>query len=246
MSDYGDRYYTPPPLTRLLLERGQWSLRWSRLHGAPLTIAEPFAGDGWITRVLEEAGHTVIAGDVNPRALCEHAGLDFFSKRADRVYAGVDVVISNPPFSAAPACVRRAREFADLVVMLLPLGFFEPCASKESSRRADLVQDACHAIIMPRVSFIQGGEGTDRAPCAWYFWHRGAHAHADENGEARRRTWDVITESEYLEAAGQGDLVRLTEELERAVAAKPPAPTLGPLAEQADMFTTTDTTGAAS
>jgi len=237
VTDYGERYYTPPPLTRLLLERGRWDLMWARRDDRSLTIAEPFAGDGWISRVLEEAGHDVISGDVNPNALCEHAGVDFFSKRAEELYAPADIIITNPPFLAAPACVRRAREFAELVVMLLPLTFLEPCTKKDSSRRADLVKDACHAIITPRVSFIRGQDGTDRVPCAWYFWHDLAHTSTEDS--ERLRTWDVVTEGEYAAAAGQGYLVALTEQLEQAVEAKPVLEEPDPEQHQSDLFTAT-------
>lgn len=188
MTDYGDQYFTPPRLTQALL---------ARIGARPMRVVEPCAGDGWISRELARAGHTVVAGDVDKTADVEHAGVDFFSKRASRLYAGADAIITNPPYSAAPRCVRRARELAPLVIMLLRISFLEPCDQQESSRRVDLVQDISRFIVLPRVSFYQGKRGTDSVTCAWFIW---------DQRHAGPRTFEIVTDAELAQYAGQGDL----------------------------------------
>lgn len=188
MTDYGDQYFTPRCLTRALL---------TDIDARPMRVVEPCAGDGWISSELERAGHTVVAGDVDKHARVEHAGVDFFSQRATRLYEGCDAIITNPPFSAAPRCVRRARELAPLVIMLLRISFLEPCEKRESSRRDGLVQDLSRFIVLPRVSFYRGKRGSDSVTCAWFIW--------DQN-HTGPRTFEIVTESELARYAGQGDL----------------------------------------
>lgn len=188
MTDYGDQYFTPPQLTQALL---------AHIDARPMRVGEPCAGDGWISRELERAGHTVVAGDVDKRALVDHSGVDFFSKRATGLYEGCDAIITNPPFSGAPRFVRRARELAPLVIMLLRISFLEPCQQQESSRRKELVQDLARFIVLPRVSFYRGKPGSDSVTCGWFVW---------DQRHTGPRTFDIVTESELALFAGQGDL----------------------------------------
>ncbi|MDZ7703329.1 MAG: hypothetical protein U5L04_02450 [Trueperaceae bacterium] len=169
MTDYGDRYYTPPAVTRAMIQR------------VPITLGsqvlEPCAGDGWIARVLEEYGSTVTTADVNPRADVDYPGVDFMGKRAQELFEGEGYrcIITNPPWSAAALFVRRALELAPTVIMLLRLTFEEPCSDRDrkESYREDLVQDIAGKLTLPRVSFVLGGSGTDSASPAWFMWKRG-------------------------------------------------------------------------
>ena len=160
MSNYLEQYYTPPPLTRALLER---------LNLEPMTIAEPCAGEGWIARELIRDGHTIIAGDVDPE-LDLRSGLDFFSKRATGVYGRTDAIITNPPWSDSARFVRRALEITPNVAMLLRLTFLEPCDSEPASRRVDLLRIMRSHIVMPRTRFYKGGKKTDSVPPMWFVW----------------------------------------------------------------------------
>jgi hypothetical protein len=190
-----DAYYTPPELTRALL--ALWMLP------AGCQIGEPCAGDGWISRELEQTGHYVRSGDLNPDSEIgrEHTPLDFFSRTAGQYYDDVDAIITNPPYAGAPRFVRRALEFTDRVAMLLRLSFLEPCEGNPDSARTDLLDKLSRVIVLPRVSFIQGKSGTDSATCAWFIWEPGH----------RGRGWDMtfVSKRELAEFGGQqtlGDL----------------------------------------
>lgn len=199
-----DAYYTPPALTRVLLKRlhaDYWrntvvddeeeGTRRKRL------IAEPCAGDNWIDRELRAKGYQTVTGDIDPSKPVHYAGIDFFSKKAGRIYKGVDGIITNPPFSAAPRFVRRALEITPNVAVLLRLTFLEPCESRPESARADLLRKLARVIVLPRVSFYQGKSGTDSATCAWFIWRE--HRYGSTNLE-------IVTEAELAEAAGQQKL----------------------------------------
>jgi len=137
----------------------------------------------------------VITGDIDPDRPVHYPGVDIFNKRANKVYAGADAIITNPPFSGAPLYVRRSLELAGRVAMLLRVTFLEPCESQLKSARADLLKSLDRVIVLPRVSFYQGKRGTDSATCAWFIW------------ESRRvnptTILEVVSEAELAEAAGQ-------------------------------------------
>lgn len=192
-----DRYYTPPELTRALLERVEW--------GA-LVVGEPCCGEGWIVRELVRYGHQVVAADVDHHAIGVARNefgdvpiylADIFSDQAHGVFAGVDAIVSNPPYLRGPAYVRRMLEFTPRVAVLMRSTFLEPCEGRPDSARTDLLATMSRAIIMPRRSFYLGGSGTDSVPPAWCIW--------GENWPHRRL--DILTESDLAEAAGQQSLL---------------------------------------
>lgn len=164
MRNERDAYYTPKELTLALLERIDW-----REHQA----LEPFAGENHIADVLREKGYSITTGDIFKEAPVDHPGTDFFSRKADRAYQNHSAIITNPPYSIAPQCARRALMFSPRVAMLLRLSFLEPCQGTDSSYRIDLLEKLSRVIVLPRVSFIRGGKGTDSTTCAWFVWEPG-------------------------------------------------------------------------
>jgi hypothetical protein len=78
-----DFYRTPAEAVRALLAVEQF----------PTTIWEPACGDGAISRVLAEAGHTVISADLIDRGF-GNGGIDFLAETERRA----DCIITNPPF----------------------------------------------------------------------------------------------------------------------------------------------------
>lgn len=162
MTNYLEQYFTPPELTRALLER---------LKLKPMRIAEPCIGDGWISRELTRDGHQVRGGDLDPQYSPAHGGaVDFFSKRASDRYRECGGIITNPPWSCAARFARRALEFTPNVAMLLRLTFLEPCESTSDAARVDLLHKLTACIVLPRVSFIRGKAGTDSVCPAWFIW----------------------------------------------------------------------------
>ena len=81
-----DYYRTPPECTRALLQ----------VESFPSPISEPACGDGAISRVLIDAGHTVISTDLVDRGYGE-GGVDFLAEQTLR--AGD--LVTNPPYELA-------------------------------------------------------------------------------------------------------------------------------------------------
>jgi hypothetical protein len=85
-----DFYRTPPECTRALLRKEKFRR----------SMWEPACGDGAISRVLVEAGHTVVSTDLIDRGYGE-GGLDFLTEQKLRA----SDLATNPPY-------ERADEFA--------------------------------------------------------------------------------------------------------------------------------------
>lgn len=166
-----DRYETEP-----------WAV-FALLHvwRPPRIVSEPACGSGKMVRALEQAGHTVIASDIEP-AFEGAAKLDFLSLEA----APADTIITNPPFGtqgklaekfiAQALAVTKAER--GRVAMLLPSQF------DHASGRVDLFRD--HPAFERRVMltsrivwFVEPGKKKP-APSenhAWFVWdwfHKGA------------------------------------------------------------------------
>jgi len=164
----GDLYDTPPEAVHALL----------KVEKLPHVIWEPACGTGNIVRVLRNAGHVVIASDLNQRGCYESfSGVDFLMPLViPRIEAGA--IITNPPFSLAEEFVAEARSRVPLVVMLMRLAFYE------SEKRTNILEDAGLARIhvfanrlpmMHRAGW-KGRKASSSIPFAWYVWsadHRG-------------------------------------------------------------------------
>lgn len=75
------------------------------------TILEPSAGNGAMTKVLENNGFNVVSKDIS-------IGEDFL-KETERY----DGIITNPPFSLAFEFIQKAKTLTDYFAFLLPLSY---------------------------------------------------------------------------------------------------------------------------
>jgi hypothetical protein len=119
-----DLYETPNVAVEALL----------RVEQIPQRIWEPAAGKGAIVRVLRDHGHAVMASDIY-----DYGGLDFVGDflGQERMPAGCEAIVTNPPYKIAESFVAYALDRAPLVIMLLRLAFLE------SERR-------CHILGLQR------------------------------------------------------------------------------------------------
>lgn len=165
-----DQYFTPQWATKILL------YYLPELH-TPVTVGEPFAGEGHIARVLAAEGHDVIASEYDKSLQGERydgisQGVDFFSAEAKEMYNDVPWIVTNPPYAAATGTAansfKRAQTLAgEGVAMLMRLGWLEACAD-----RYDILPGLSEVIIIPRVQFI-GARGTSNSgPSAWCIWRK--------------------------------------------------------------------------
>lgn len=173
-----DLYETPDVAVEALL----------RVEKLPKRIWEPACGPGRIVRVLRDAGHEVIAGDlVDYGCPLSTARVDFLMERKAPI--NLDTIVTNPPFKNAQAFVAKAKELCPRVVMLLRLAFLE------SERRRSILDDGTLArvhIFRKRLPMMHragwdGRKSNSGMAFAWFVWDR------DHRGptELHRLSWDT-------------------------------------------------------
>lgn len=89
-------------------------------------------------------------------------GIDYLKTQ----YNHVDAIVTNPPYSLAKEFVEKALQDADVVVMLLRIGFLE------SMRRKDFLTEnppTSLITLSKRPSFTDDGK-TDGAAYGWIVW----------------------------------------------------------------------------
>jgi hypothetical protein len=158
----GDFYDTPHVAVHALL----------RVEKLPHRIWEPAAGVGNIVTVLRQAGHEVVATDLNDRGCPDCIDRIDFLLPTD---CHCDAIVTNPPYALAEQFVARALERAPMVVMLLRLAFME------SERRSHILERRGLARIhvfrkrlpmMHRAGW-EGRKANSGMAFAWFCWIRG-------------------------------------------------------------------------
>jgi hypothetical protein len=156
-----DCYETPTCAVEALL----------RVEQLPHAIWEPACGSGNIARVLEAAGHEVIATDLYDYGYGK-PGIDFLNGRFVKISTAI---VTNPPYQHAQKFVEKALTLSPLVVMLLRLAFLE------SERRRDILENAGLArihVFRNRLPMLHrrgwtGPKASSAIPFCWMVWQRG-------------------------------------------------------------------------
>jgi len=152
-----DYYPTPPNVTHALMRF---------LTLTPCQIWEPACGDGSMSKVLEQCGHTVYSSDIRETGYGS-GGIDFLNcRRAD-----FDAIITNPPFVLSENFIRHALIQVPVVAMLLKSQYWH------AAKRVTLFTDHPPAFVLPltwRPDFM-GGErgGAPTMEVHWTVWIRG-------------------------------------------------------------------------
>ena len=118
-----DLYETPPGAVRALLH----------VERLPHAVWEPACGPGAIVQVLRDAGHRVVATDLLDHGCPDSAASRDFLAELEAP-AGVEAIMTNPPFKLADEFVRHALALTSRVIMLLRLAFLE------SERRTPILE----------------------------------------------------------------------------------------------------------
>ena len=175
-----DLYETPPQAVDAL----------RRVEPLPACVWEPAAGPGSIVRSLRTAGHKVIATDLYdwgcPDSL---AGADFLKQ--DRLPAGVEAIVTNPPYKLAAPFVRHALRLCPKVIMLMRLAFLESVGRSDILDGGRLARVHLFANRLPMMhrDGWQGNKASSAMPFAWFCWDR------DHDGPIilRRIKWEAET-----------------------------------------------------
>jgi hypothetical protein len=164
LADRGpDLYETPPQAVWALLS----------VEKLPRVLWEPACGPGSIVGVLREAGHEVIASDLNdwdcPQS---ETGVDFLMER--RAPQGCQCIVTNPPFKLAGQFAAHALELVPTVVLLLRLAFLESVARSDvldSGRLARIHVFANRLPMMHRNDWT-GKRASSAIAFAWFCFER--------------------------------------------------------------------------
>jgi hypothetical protein len=157
-----DLYETPAVAVEALL----------RAEQIPHCVWEPAAGRGSIVRVLREHGHAVIASDIADYGFPLHFCCNFLAEIG--MPAGVEALVTNPPFNEAEQFVERALQLCPRVIMLLRLAFLE------SERRRGILEGRGLArvyVFRKRLPMMhrdgwQGRKANSGMAFAWFVWDR--------------------------------------------------------------------------
>jgi hypothetical protein len=155
-----DYYATEPRAVELLLEQERFSeLIW-----------EPACGEGHISKVLEEHGHSVISTDLIDRGY-GLGGRDFLKENG--AFRGD--IITNPPFKQAKEFVEKALDVVEpgnKVAMFLKLNFLE------SRSRQELFKNRPPQAVYVSPSRLECGKNgvfgrNSTVAYAWFVWRKG-------------------------------------------------------------------------
>jgi hypothetical protein len=143
-----------------------------RVEKLPHRIWEPAAGRGAIVDVLRAHGHDVVATDLVDYGIPgQEARRDFL---LERLPAGVEAIVTNPPYKNAEQFVAHALDLCPRVIMLLRLAFME------SVRRAHILETGHLArvhVFSRRIPMMhragwEGRKANSGMAFAWFCWDR--------------------------------------------------------------------------
>lgn len=140
------------------------------------TILEPCCGEGHISEVLRNHGHTVYSYDIVQRNYIHQLGTqDFLSYRP--MMANRMDIITNPPYAQAADFVGHALDISATgvkVAMLLKLTFLE---GKKRKRLFDIYPPETIYVFRERIDCWPNGikpSKMQHAVCyGWFVWKKG-------------------------------------------------------------------------
>jgi hypothetical protein len=146
-----------------------------KVEKLPHVIWEPACGVGNIVKVLRDAGHQVIASDLNNRGCPDSMSqVDFlFPLVVPMIEA--DAIVTNPPYQLSEEFVIVALERAPLVIMLLRLAFYESDRRVSLLERMGLARIHVFANRLPMMHRAgwTGRRASSAMAFAWFVWQRG-------------------------------------------------------------------------
>lgn len=158
-----DLYETPACATKALLHAEK----------LPHHIWEPAAGRGAIVTVLRDAGPDVIASDLVDYGFPLHFVGDFLSQT--KVPAGVECILTNPPFKIIGEFIAHALDLCPRVIMLARLALLESTRRTEILERRGLARVHIFRARLPMMhrDGWTGRKASSAIPYAWFCWEHG-------------------------------------------------------------------------
>lgn len=192
-----DLYESDPNAVRALARE------WGALKG-PRLVWEPACGPGVIVRTLRDAGHLVIATDVEDYGdrMPERAAVqNFFA--FDSAPEGADLIVTNPPYLHADRFVEHALKLAPTCAMLLRLAYVQGIGRSRIIDRhlSELLIFRDRLAMMHRDGFEGPKISSSAIPFAWFVFERD---HATPGEWRSRRIWAQPEKAWKAERAAGG------------------------------------------
>jgi len=155
-------------------------------------VWEPCAGRGAISKVLKDAGYTVLSQDLVAYDNCLVddilTGIDFLMEF--RAPDGCKQIITNPPYKLASHFIRKAIDLQCISYWLLPAAFLQ------GNGRSDIIDQYLDHVWygIERLPFMHrdGWEGpknnSSMIPFAWFCFDYLPH-HASRGFTVKRISW---------------------------------------------------------
>jgi hypothetical protein len=161
-----DAYFTCPEAVRSLVH--------IEAQHIPRRIWEPAAGNGAISRILQEAGREVVSTDLADYGWegCR-SGIDYLSALPQPSVQGI---VTNPPFRLAVRFARKAISEAPYVALLLRTNFLESKGRLPFFRRTPPTRiwvSSSRLPFMHRYKW-EGKKSSSNTCYAWFIWQAGA------------------------------------------------------------------------
>lgn len=156
-------YQTPPEATQALL----------KAERLPNVLWENACGPGAIVRVLRAAGHEVLATDLQDYKSPDQDVADFdFMLQRGLPYAGIDAIITNPPYNRVNDFVRKSIELCPRVYMLLRLQFLESTGRQDILDKLARVHIFANRLPMLHRHGWDGPVATSTQCYAWFVFDK--------------------------------------------------------------------------
>ena len=183
LSERGDDLYETPTAA-------VWALL--QAESLPGHIWEPACGPGAIVRALRASGRRVTATDLVDYSCPDSAARqDFLMER--EAPAGIQAIVTNPPFKLASEFVAHARQLCPKVIMLLRLAFLESERRRDILEAGDLARVHLFRKRLPMMhrSGWEGRKSNSGMAFGWFVWDR------DHDGPTtlHRISWEFQEES---------------------------------------------------
>lgn len=165
-----DFYPTPADVTHALIDHLEKHL----MIGKGSIVLEPACGDGHMSEVIKERGYYVRSTDIRHTGYAdwnEGGGVDF---TGPGWFAGLDWIITNPPFNVSEAFIRKCLSYNVPFALLLKSQYWH------SMRRNALFYERKPMFVCP-LSWRPAFEGKGKSSLmdfVWTIWGR-------ESGDAR-------------------------------------------------------------
>lgn len=156
-----DYYATDPKAVELLLD----------LESFSVNILEPACGEGHMSKVLSNYGHSVLSTDLIDRGFGQ-GGIDFLGETISHWEGDI---ITNPPY-------KYAKEFVEKALKIIPTGnkvaMFLKLQFLEGKNRKALFMKNPPKVVYISSSRLECGingnfNGTSAVAYAWFVWVKG-------------------------------------------------------------------------